>query len=124
MEVLQRYTRVRLDEMKPARRWFGSPSIAITFDDGYADNYRAAARNPETIRYSRDVLYRDRLHRRNPRILVGRTGTRRRRFLFLSLRRTPADAATMCAAAFLDGMLEATGESSTRPIRKPAHDCR
>lgn len=44
MEVLQRYARVRLDQMNRAgRRFGGQPAVAVTFDDGYADNPRAAA---------------------------------------------------------------------------------
>lgn len=35
LQVLQKYTRVRLDKFDPGSK---SPTVAITFDDGYADN--------------------------------------------------------------------------------------
>jgi peptidoglycan/xylan/chitin deacetylase (PgdA/CDA1 family) len=45
LEVLRRYKRVRLDHIAPSPKWFGGkPSVAITFDDGYSDNFHEAAK--------------------------------------------------------------------------------
>ena len=44
LQVLRRYRRVRLDRLDPRSRWLGGLSVAVTFDDGYADNLHEAAR--------------------------------------------------------------------------------
>ena len=43
LQVLQHYHRIRLDQFVPGERSLNGPAVAVTFDDGYADNFHNAS---------------------------------------------------------------------------------
>src|SRR5258708_3166753 len=134
LEVLRNYRRVRLDRLNPGWSFGGKLTVAVTFDDGYADNLHAAKRllarysTPatffiatgsvgETREFWWDELERIVMHSETPPPSPdGLTETKDEIYQRLYMQLQPLTHPVR--PAFLDAMLAASGQSAAA---RPTH---